>query len=495
MLNDGQHTYIYDSANRLTSVDGASSYSYNGLGDRLAQDGTQYTLDLNSDLTQVLDDGTNSYTYGLGRISQKQGAASEYFLGDALGSVRQLTNNAGEITYAKSYDPYGMVTQTSGAGKSAYGYTGEQQDPSGMTYLRARYYNPNYGSFLSRDTWGGDVQAPLSLNSWIYTYSDPINYADPSGHCAGFKGLNVPIKSVMLLAAPNILKGSEWKATGNAWKDAWTTCKDSFQKAGAAWSRGDYGRAFTYASGTTAAFLQASDRLAKLNHETDVIFCKDASLGDRVLAALDWASVGMSVSMLVTPVIMGALNAASIGEIGYYDEMLSPTMGHGGYYSEYRPISVNVNRTSTNLALYDPEFASLQVKSEAAYYVRPNGDVIPATGYRYISNKASYLEELTNTKLIPTNSDPLGTYISFNKFETPAAGSLQTPFGNNSSIRMSFDTLQIIDDVRIPYGNNGGAPWLEPLTVDYPEFGPGGATQAITNRQILINQVISLLIK
>lgn len=68
LLNDGVNTYAYDSANRLTSVldpSSAVSYTYNGLGDRLSQDGVNYTLDLNAGLTQVLSDETTSYTYGL----------------------------------------------------------------------------------------------------------------------------------------------------------------------------------------------------------------------------------------------------------------------------------------------------------------------------------------------------------------------------------------------------------------------------------------------
>lgn len=42
----------------------------NLLGDRLSQNGVNYTLDLNASLTQVLNDGTNTYLYGLGRIAQ-----------------------------------------------------------------------------------------------------------------------------------------------------------------------------------------------------------------------------------------------------------------------------------------------------------------------------------------------------------------------------------------------------------------------------------------
>ena len=48
---------------------------------------TNYTLDLNAGLTQVLSDGTTTYTYGLGRISQQSGSTPEYFLSDALGSA------------------------------------------------------------------------------------------------------------------------------------------------------------------------------------------------------------------------------------------------------------------------------------------------------------------------------------------------------------------------------------------------------------------------
>jgi len=46
----------------------------------------------------------------------------------------QLTNPAGTVTLAKSYASYG-------SGQSAYGYTGEQTDSTGMVYLRARYYS------------------------------------------------------------------------------------------------------------------------------------------------------------------------------------------------------------------------------------------------------------------------------------------------------------------------------------------------------------------
>jgi len=94
LLSDGVNTYAYNQANRLISVNSQTSnvsFAYNGLGDRLRQtiDGvtTNYALDLNAGLTQVLADGTNNYLYGVGRIAQYDNAM-QYFGADGLGSMR-----------------------------------------------------------------------------------------------------------------------------------------------------------------------------------------------------------------------------------------------------------------------------------------------------------------------------------------------------------------------------------------------------------------------
>jgi len=132
----------------------------------------------------VLSDGTNTYLYGAGRIAQKHNSITEYYLDDALGSVRQLTNSGGEVVLAQAYDPYGSLVENNAYDgvTTAYGYAGEFTDTSGMVYLRARYYSPAQGRFLSRDVWEGDYNNPLSLNRWGYVEGNPINYTDPSGH-------------------------------------------------------------------------------------------------------------------------------------------------------------------------------------------------------------------------------------------------------------------------------------------------------------------------
>ena len=188
LLNDGINTYTYDFANRLKTLSNANTtanYAYNGMSDRLQEtvngNTTTFTMDYNTGLTQALSDGTNNYVYGIDRIAQVN-SATEYFLGDALGSVRQLTDQGGEVTSATAYDPYGVTTSTVGASQSAYGFTGEYSDSYiKLIYLRSRMYDPSTGRFQTKDSWQGDYNRPLSLNRWMYTEANPINYKDPSG--------------------------------------------------------------------------------------------------------------------------------------------------------------------------------------------------------------------------------------------------------------------------------------------------------------------------
>jgi hypothetical protein len=75
----------------------------------------------------------------LGAFAQYSNAGPEYFLGDALGSVRQLVDANGEVTLAKDYQPYGEALASAGSGATSYGYSGEMTDVIGLIYLRTRY--------------------------------------------------------------------------------------------------------------------------------------------------------------------------------------------------------------------------------------------------------------------------------------------------------------------------------------------------------------------
>ena len=50
-----------------------------------------------------------------------------------------------------------------------------------LLYLRARYYRPEVGRFVSRDPLQGDHLQPQTLNSFVYVTNNAVNRVDPSG--------------------------------------------------------------------------------------------------------------------------------------------------------------------------------------------------------------------------------------------------------------------------------------------------------------------------
>jgi RHS repeat-associated protein len=87
------------------------------------------------------------------------------------------------VTGTYSYDAFGVVRAQTGV-TTEWSYTGEQNDPTGLEYLRARYYDPATGRFLSQDP------LPL-LQRYPYASNNPTNFIDPSGLYDGRAGAAV----------------------------------------------------------------------------------------------------------------------------------------------------------------------------------------------------------------------------------------------------------------------------------------------------------------
>lgn len=197
-------TYAYDARNRLSNwqdsaITSTASFSYDGANSRLGMTysgvTTKYLQDVSSGLPVALQEinsssGTSSYLYGLGSTtplfeSLPNNSGSDWFHYDALGSVLMLSSAFnGAINTSYFYDSFGNTTATTGsATANSHEFTGEQLDPTGLYYNRARYYNPTTGRFISRDTFIGQTVDPLSLNRYIYTQDNPADGVDPSGNC------------------------------------------------------------------------------------------------------------------------------------------------------------------------------------------------------------------------------------------------------------------------------------------------------------------------
>ncbi len=70
------------------------------------------------------------------------------------------------------------------------GFTGQQTDPTGLSYLRTRYYNPTTGGFLSPDSVQPNAPGTQGYDLYSYVANDPTTMSDPSGQFAAEYGLN-----------------------------------------------------------------------------------------------------------------------------------------------------------------------------------------------------------------------------------------------------------------------------------------------------------------
>jgi RHS repeat-associated protein len=83
------------------------------------------------------------------------------------------------------YDERGNILSNQEQISNPLKYTGEYYDGETLSYyLRARYYTPSIGRFITEDSYGGKPDDPISLNPYTYCANNPVKMFDPSGHDA-----------------------------------------------------------------------------------------------------------------------------------------------------------------------------------------------------------------------------------------------------------------------------------------------------------------------
>ena len=202
-------TYTYDKENRLTKINKNSTLTYDANGNLLTKKVSNsvvasYTWDYDDMLTGATINGTNYtytydplaqrvkkvadgvetryivaggtvlaemdssnnitayYVYGMGLISRvtPSGVAYHYHY-DNLGSTVAITDSSGSIVNKYSYDAFGKVLSQSEGISNPFKYVGAfgvMDEGNGLLLMRARYYDPATGRFISKDPigWAGD---------------------------------------------------------------------------------------------------------------------------------------------------------------------------------------------------------------------------------------------------------------------------------------------------------------------------------------------------
>lgn len=121
----GERSSIISGAPSPSEIGGATSSSvYNGDGLRTSHtvsgNTTSYNWDVASGLPVVVQDGTNTYVYGLDLISAADGSGAQtYFLYDGLGSTTDLTDGSGNTVAGYSYDVFGAIRSQTGSSRTS----------------------------------------------------------------------------------------------------------------------------------------------------------------------------------------------------------------------------------------------------------------------------------------------------------------------------------------------------------------------------------------
>jgi RHS repeat-associated protein len=199
-LTKGSTSYGWDMLNRMTSFtsSGTTSYVYRADGMRVSKSNssgsTSYRYDgqmgmedvdfaSNGSVSKVTDYGLGARGVDAMFVTQSGTTSVSYPLYDSHGNMISTLNKqgAGGFAYSalRTFDAWGVIRRGVQTGDPKGRYCAnlghKQDDESGLVYMRARYYEPSSGRFVSEDP------SASGANWFVYGKSDPVNAIDRDG--------------------------------------------------------------------------------------------------------------------------------------------------------------------------------------------------------------------------------------------------------------------------------------------------------------------------
>ncbi|MBO4898035.1 MAG: RHS repeat-associated core domain-containing protein [Clostridia bacterium] len=174
-------TNTYDAQNRLETISRTANNNTDVISYTYDAEGLRQTKTVNNVTTRHIWDGTDIiadigadttlYHRGADLIAKETGNSTENYRLNGHGDVVMLGSNSYE------YDAFGNQLNSNANDTNPFRYCGEYFDTeTNQIYLRARYYRPQSGRFITED--------PIrdGLNWYVYCGNNPVMFVDPSGN-------------------------------------------------------------------------------------------------------------------------------------------------------------------------------------------------------------------------------------------------------------------------------------------------------------------------
>ncbi len=188
LTDDGRHTYSWNGLNQMATFNG-QELQYDGFGMPVSVSGIEWTWNYATSLPTAASQGSSvAFVYTpagelLYRVSESGDAWFYHF--DEMGNTRLLTDMAGVVVGAWSYDPYGRTIASWGDidhTMQPFTYRGQEGTMhlgSDIYQMRSRVYDAWTARFLTPDPLVG--VNPLHLNPYQYAANNPSVFSDPMG--------------------------------------------------------------------------------------------------------------------------------------------------------------------------------------------------------------------------------------------------------------------------------------------------------------------------
>jgi RHS repeat-associated protein len=215
-------TFTYNTESQLVEIDDGTdvrTFTYDGLGRCVGRTvngvATEYLvapLGMREVLAEY--DGTGvlsaSYSYGGVLLARQAGSETQHYTFTERGDTVLMTGTGGAVANRYTYTPFGtrLVAEETVPNPFQYvGAYGVMNHGGGCLHMRARFYNPDTGRFLSTDP-----EEPGTTDNYGYAINNPVTYIDPFGlRSASCKGFRYGMQFRSFGRLRDRMQGTAWK--------------------------------------------------------------------------------------------------------------------------------------------------------------------------------------------------------------------------------------------------------------------------------------------